>query len=139
MLETNIDDMNPETYSYIMPRLFENGALDVYYTSIMMKKNRPGTMLSVLCTKDNSNALENIIFKETSTFGIRKYTLQRQKLNRKFINVQTKYGNISVKVGYQDGKVIKYSPEYEDCKKLANEHNVPIKNIYDEAIIKFNV
>lgn len=130
MLETNIDDMNPEIYSYIMPILFEHGALDVFYSNIIMKKNRPGIKLSVLCKMDDTEELENIIFNETSTLGIRKYEVDRNILERSYKKIKTSYGEVSIKLGMRDNKVIKAAPEYEDCKLIAKENNIPLRDVY---------
>lgn len=131
MLETNIDDMNPEIYSYIMPLLFEQGALDVFYTNIIMKKNRPGIKLSVLCHMDDMEAIENIIFHETTTLGIRKYQVDREILERSSEKVETIYGEIRVKVAKKNHKTVKAAPEYEDCRRIASENNIPLKDVYD--------
>lgn len=134
ILECNIDDMNPEIYSYIMERLFSKGALDVYKTSIHMKKDRVGIILSVLCNHENKEALKEIIFVETTTLGIREYKVYRSKLKRDFSNINTAYGTVRVKNGYYNGKKIKWKAEYEDCKRLAEENTIPLKNIYDEVL-----
>ena len=130
-LVTNIDDMNPETYSYIFEKLFKNGALDVCLENIIMKKNRPGIKLSVICHENDYKKFENLIFQETTTFGIRKYPFTRSELKKEFIKVDTEYGKINVKAGYLNGKMIKYSPEYEDCKRYAEKNNVSLKTVYD--------
>lgn len=126
--------MNPEIYSYIMERLFSKGALDVYKTSIHMKKDRVGILLSVLCSHENKEALKEIIFIETTTLGIREYKVYRSKLKRDFSNINTAYGTVRVKNGYYNDRKIKWKAEYEDCKRLAEENNIPLKNIYDEVL-----
>jgi len=136
-LVTNIDDMNPEIYSYLFEKLFENDALDIWFDNIIMKKNRPGIKLSIICKADHQQKLKNIIFRETTTFGIREYPFSRTELNRKIFTVETEYGEINIKVGYLNGKMIKYSPEFEDCKKCAKENNVSLKIIYDSATLSF--
>jgi len=138
IIETNIDDMNPEIYGYLIEKLLENGALDVFFTHIQMKKNRPGVKLSVICSNDNVNELANIIFEESSTFGVRFYETRRLKLEIKKCKIQTKYGKISVKIGLLKNKIHTISPEYEDCRKIANKYNVPIKEIYDLVKKKIN-
>ncbi|SHF17520.1 hypothetical protein SAMN02745195_02016 [Thermoanaerobacter uzonensis DSM 18761] len=130
ILETNIDDMNPEFYQYLFEKLFGNGALDVFLTPIIMKKQRPGTLITVICEKENANKLKEIIFKETSTFGIRYYEVLRHKLDRDFSIVETTYGKIRVKKGYLDGKLIKAYPEYEDVKAVAEKTSNSISDIY---------
>lgn len=130
ILETNIDDMNPEFYQYLFEKLFGNGALDVFLTPIIMKKQRPGTLITVICEKENANKLKEIIFKETSTFGIRYYEVLRNKLDRDFSIVETPYGKIRVKKGYLNGKLIKAYPEYEDVKAVAEKTRNSISDIY---------
>lgn len=136
MLETNIDNMNPEIYSYLFPKLLENGALDVFTTPIVMKKNRPANTLSVLCKADDSNRLEDILFTETTTLGVRKYSIERNELDRRFEKVYTKYGEITFKIASRNGKMLKYSPEYEDCSRIAAELGVPLVQVYNEAILQ---
>lgn len=131
MLETNIDDMNPEFYQYIEGKLFKKGALDVFMTPIIMKKQRPGVMLSVLCNKKDADMMKDIIFKESTTFGIRQIRLQRERLKRDFATIHTEYGDIRVKNGYLNGQLIKSVPEYEDVKRAAEKSGMPIKDIYN--------
>ncbi|MGE5633249.1 MAG: nickel pincer cofactor biosynthesis protein LarC [Caulobacteraceae bacterium] len=135
-IDTNIDDMAPEQLGYVMERLFEQGALDVFFTSIFMKKNRPGIKLTVLCHPDKKASMTDIIFRDTSTFGIRCVQRERTILDREFIKVETGYGEIRCKIGRQEGKIIKYSPEYEDCKAASLLYGKPIADIYNEAIVK---
>lgn len=131
VLETNIDDMNPEFYSYLFPLLLKNGALDVYLSSIIMKKNRPGIMISVLCTGNNVNRLQDILFTETTTLGIRRREVDRVELERRVIMIQTSLGQVRVKVAYREGEVIKAAPEYEDCLRIAEERHLPLREVYD--------
>jgi pyridinium-3,5-bisthiocarboxylic acid mononucleotide nickel chelatase len=132
LLECNIDDMNPEIYEYIMERLFNNGALDAYRIPILMKKERFGVILSVICKEEDKENLKEIIFLETSTIGIREHKLPRTKLKREFEVVDTAYGKASVKKVYYKGQLLKTKPEYDDCRRLAEDNKVPIKDIYDE-------
>lgn len=130
ILETNIDDMNPEFYGYVEEKLFEAGALDVFKTSIFMKKGRPGIKLSVLVNeKCEKNALD-IIFEETTSIGVRKFRVEKIMLNREFSKVKTAYGDITIKKSYYKGKLVKYKPEYEECKTIAKEKNISIDKIY---------
>ncbi|TYB30766.1 MAG: nickel pincer cofactor biosynthesis protein LarC [Candidatus Mcinerneyibacterium aminivorans] len=131
MLETNIDDMNPEIYSYLYDKLFEAGALDVYLTNIMMKKNRPAVKINVLTTSNKIEDIEDILYEETTTLGIRKYNIERTTLKREIKKIDTEYGKIKIKIAYRDGKILKYAPEYEDCKRIAENEGVPIKEVYD--------
>lgn len=132
VLETNIDDMNPELLGYVMEVLLERGALEVFYTPIYMKKNRPAVVLTVLTNEEMQDELSKIILRETSTLGIRKTICKRQTLNREEKSVMTKYGEIKVKISLAEG-LKKVSPEYEDCKRVAKERNIPLWKVYDEV------
>lgn len=131
-INANIDDMNGEIFSYIYEKMFKMGALDVYTQSIFMKKNRPAVKLSVICEEYNLSEMMEFILKETTTLGVRYSQLTRQVLDRKEIKIKTKYGNVSVKLGYRNGKLLKYSPEYEECKIIAENFNLCIKTVYDD-------
>jgi len=133
LLETNIDDQNPEIYDYVMARLFDAGALDVFLIPIQMKKNRPATMIQVLCTPDKSHHLEQILFSETSTLGVREQMVTRNCLPRKFETVKTKFGDVQIKTAALENGQIKRTPEYEDCKLLAEQNQVPLKEVYFAA------
>ena len=130
MLETNIDDLNPEIYEYVMARLLEAGALDVTLTPIQMKKNRQGTQLSVLCKPHHTEQMTAILFSETSTLGNRKQLVERYSLPRSVHSIETSYGPVRVKVASLGSQATKISPEYEDCRKLAETNNVPLLEIY---------
>lgn len=130
VLETNIDDMNPEVLGYVMDRLFENGALDVFYTSVYMKKNRPGIMLTVLSDREQEEKLVNTILRETTTLGIRKTSAKRYILEREIKYVNTEFGQIRVKESFL-GDYRKHSPEFEDCKKVAQEFKIPLWKVYN--------
>ncbi len=138
IIECNIDDMNPELYDYIIEKLFKNGADDVYTTPIMMKKSRPAITLSVLCNKNQEDSILEILFTETTTLGIRKYCVDKVMLQRSFSEIDTPFGKVTVKSGLYNGKIIKAKPEYNECKKIAEEKNIPIQEIYREinSIIK---
>ncbi len=135
MIETNIDDMNPQIYQYLMEKLFANGVLDVFLTNIMIKKQRPGIKLSVICKIDDTDKLAEIIFKETTTLGMRIYPTARKRLDIEKRKVKTKYGEITLKIGKLNGKVLNISPEYEDCVKIAEKHNIPLKKVINDAKI----
>ena len=126
--------MSPEISGYLMEQLFERGALDVFLTPIFMKKGRPATKLSVLCTPSLRDALSEMLLVETTTFGVRSYTVDRLKLTRDFVDIQTRWGTVRAKRGYLEDQLIKTVPEYEDCKQLAEQHSVPLREIYEEAI-----
>lgn len=135
VLETNIDDMSPHAYEYLMERVLEAGALDIYLTGVIMKKSRPGCLVTVITESSKVDAVAAIIFKETSTFGIRRYQATRQKLHRKIIEVGTKYGKIGVKLGYLADRLKIAAPEYDDCKKIARERKVSFRQVWREAEI----
>lgn len=133
VIETNIDDMNPQLYEYIFERLFKKGALDVFLTHIIMKKTRPAIKLSVLCYLDKKDELIELIFKETSTIGVRYYETQRKTMDREFRTLRTKHGKVSAKVSRSRSSAVNYMPEYEDCKKIALKTNRPLIEIIEEA------
>ncbi|MBN1351938.1 nickel pincer cofactor biosynthesis protein LarC [candidate division KSB1 bacterium] len=129
-LETNIDDLNPEIYEYVMEKLFQSGALDVFLTPIQMKKNRPAMMVTVLCSPEKIQPLKEILFSETSTLGIRQQAMQRDCLMRKLIQIQTPFGEVQAKMALLPDGSTKIFPEYEDCRRLARQKNVPLLEIY---------
>ncbi|MEK7679506.1 MAG: nickel pincer cofactor biosynthesis protein LarC, partial [Deltaproteobacteria bacterium] len=133
MLEANIDDMSPQTAGYLMERLFEGGALDVYFTPVVMKKSRPGILLSALTPFNRRDALLSTIFAESTTIGVRLYPIERVCLERKIIKVKTRYGPIRVKVSLRDNKAVNIQPEYEDIRAAAIRHGVPLKTVMHEA------
>lgn len=133
ILETNIDDMNPQFYAFVIDRLIKAGAREAFIQPIIMKKNRLGTLLTAICEEKIKNKLIEIIFDETTTFGVRVNRISRVCLDRKFKKIITRYGPINVKVGKYKGKIKTISPEYEDCKNAAIKKLVPIKKIYDEV------
>ncbi|MQY58383.1 MAG: nickel pincer cofactor biosynthesis protein LarC [Clostridia bacterium] len=133
LIQTNIDDMNPEFYEHIADRLFNEGALDVFLTPIQMKRTRPATMLSVITDEEKTEKMLELIFDETTTLGVRISKIKRRKLNREGRKVATKYGKIEVKIGKLDGMVKNISPSYEECRKIATRLNIPLKKIYQEA------
>lgn len=138
LLETNIDDMNPQIYGYLYDRLFEAGARDVWTTPIYMKKNRPGQMLSVLASEDKKDACARIIFRETTSIGIRVRRIEeRLEADRHLAKVDTKYGDINCKVSAYGGHLINVAPEYEDCCRAAREKKVPLKLVQQEAMRAF--
>jgi len=130
LLETNIDDLNPEIYAHVMEMLFSAGALDVYLTPIHMKKNRPATQLSVLCQEQDSFKMHEILFLETTTLGIREMSIRRHSLKREIQKVETPWGTVRVKIAHLPNNKIKAAPEFEDCRKLAAESNIPLREIY---------
>ena len=133
VLEANLDDMNPQVFGYVMDRLLEEGALDAFAVPVQMKKNRPGTLLTVLCKPEDANKLVQMLFTETTTLGVRRREESRQILSRRWENVRTPWGDVRIKIASMNGTVTNYAPEYEDCRRLAAEHHVPLKTVMQEA------
>ncbi|AWM40921.1 hypothetical protein GobsT_05090 [Gemmata obscuriglobus] len=129
VLETNLDDISPEVIGFAIERLFEAGALDVFAVPVQMKKHRPGVLLSVICDPAHVAAFEEILFRETGTFGVRRTSAARAKLRREAVTVETPWGQVDAKRGWRDGFEI-VTPEYEDCVRVAREHNVPLRDVY---------
>lgn len=132
-IEVNLDDISGEILGYVMDLLIDAGANDVYYTPIYMKKNRPAVLLQLLCSASKLEKMKRILFTETTTLGIRYYPLTVHRMERTFRIITTAWGDITVKEGLLDGKVIKSSPEYEDCKKIAETYQIPLKTVYEEV------
>jgi pyridinium-3,5-bisthiocarboxylic acid mononucleotide nickel chelatase len=138
VIEANLDDMNPQIYGYFSDKALAAGALDVYTTPIQMKKNRPGTLLTVLCKPQDTNSLMSLIFAETTTFGLRSYTAQRRILPREHATVITSFGPVRIKLSRLNGRIQHATPEYEDCRKLAEHHNIPLQQVITEALRRYN-
>jgi uncharacterized protein (DUF111 family) len=132
-LETNLDDMSPEIAGAVMDRLFAAGALDVFFTPVHMKKNRPGIQLTALCGEERVDALTDIIFTETSAFGLRLEKIARLKLPRIFVTVNTPFGDVTMKLGMKDGRVIQAAPEYESCRMASEKSGQTLRAIYEAA------
>jgi uncharacterized protein (TIGR00299 family) protein len=133
MLQTNLDDISGELIGYCASLLWDAGALDVYTTAIQMKKNRPGVTLSVLCQAADVERLEAILFRETTTLGVRRWPVSRHKMERKPHTVETPWGPIEGKLGWLPGQPASFSPEFESCRRIAQEQNVPLKEVYEVA------
>ena len=129
--------MSPQLYGFFVEKAIEAGALDVSCASVQMKKNRPGLMVTVLCRPEESDGLAQVLFDQTTTIGLRIYEARRKVLEREEVNVDTSYGTVRVKVARRDGRVINFTPEYEDCRRLAEEKSVPLKQILLEANFAF--
>ena len=129
VVEAEIDDMNPQIFGVLMDRLLAQGALDVFYTPIQMKKNRPGTLLTVIAAPEARESLTATIFRETTTIGVRYRDMARECLDRRTVTVTTSVGDVRIKVAARNGQIMNASPEFEDCVRLAAEHNVPAKNV----------
>lgn len=133
LIQANLDDMNPEYSSYVMDRLFEAGANDVYWVPIVMKRGRPGLMLNVLVDERLLEEMERIIFAETTTLGIRYMRASCHRLGREFVKAETRWGPVTVKVGYYKGKIVQASPEFKECEQVAKKNGVPLKMVYEEV------
>jgi uncharacterized protein (TIGR00299 family) protein len=133
VLETNLDDLSGEIIGHCTARLAEAGALDVYTTAVQMKKNRPGVVLTVLCHSADVPKLEKIVFRETTTLGIRRWPVSRHKLERKPHTVETPFGPVEGKLAWLEGGPASFSPEFEACRRIAAERNVPLKDVYEAA------
>ena len=133
MIETNIDDVSPQILGHVMERAFDLGALDCYFTSVQMKKNRPGVLVSILCRAEERPSLSELLFSETTTLGIRAYEVERRALQRKVVAVETQYGPIDVKVAQLNGHIVKAMPEYEQCRQAARDANVPLRVVEEAA------
>jgi pyridinium-3,5-bisthiocarboxylic acid mononucleotide nickel chelatase len=137
MIETNMDDISPQILGHVMERAFELGALDCYFTSAQMKKNRPGVLLSILCQDEQRNALNELLFSETTTLGVRAYEVERRALQRRVITVETQFGPIDVKVAQLNGHIIKEMPEFEQCRAAARLADVPLRVVEEAAKAAF--
>lgn len=133
LIQTNLDDMNPEWCSYVMDRLFEAGANDVYWIPIVMKKGRPGFMLNVLCSEERLTEMEDVIFHETTTLGLRYLRADCHRLGRAFVKVDTPWGPITVKTGTYKGELVQAAPEFKECEQAARAHGVALKEVYEEV------
>ena len=134
VLECNIDDTTPELLGSLTQRLMEAGALDAFTTAVQMKKQRPGTLLTALCAPESKDALLDLIFHESTTFGVREYAANRTVLDRRIVEVQTAHGPVHIKIGRWKGQDVTWSPEMEDCMRLARERGEPVRTVYEAAM-----
>jgi hypothetical protein len=134
VLETNLDDITAEILGSFVERALAAGALDVFHTPIQMKKNRPGVLLTVLCAQADADKFSEMILRETSAFGVRRHSAERRKLRREFTTVKTLFGEVTVKIGTLDGKIVQAAPEYESCRKIAEAAKVSVKQVYEAAV-----
>ena len=132
VIEANIDDMNPQMYDFVFEKLLQNGALDVYLTNIIMKKNRPAIKITVLAHESDADKLTKILFQETTTIGVRTHKENRTILSREIIEKDTKYGTVRIKVSRLNGDIVNTMPEYEDVKKIAQKTGISLKKLYEE-------
>ena len=134
VLETNLDDVSGEILGYFVEAVLAAGALDVFHTPIQMKKNRPGVLLTVLCAETDADKFSEMILRETSAFGVRRTLAERRKLRREFTKIKTPFGEVTLKIGRLNGKVVQAAPEFESCKKLAVRAKIPLKRIYETVL-----
>lgn len=134
VIEANLDDMNPQIYGYVQEKALAAGALDVYTTPAQMKKNRPGTLLTVLCRPESVDEMMKLMFAETTTLGARTYRAERRYLPREWVSVGTEFGEVRIKVSRVNGRILHAAPEYEDCRKLAAERDVPLQRVIAAAL-----
>jgi hypothetical protein len=137
VIETNLDDMSPQIYGYFVDRALAAGALDVFSTSVLMKKNRPGQLVTLLCEHANLSRLMDLIFRETTTIGVRTYEVRRKTLDRELIPVATPFGEVRLKVSRMNGTVLNATPEYEDCQRIAAARGIPLKEVIAAATFEF--
>lgn len=137
VLEANLDDMNPQIFGYLLEKALAAGALDVFATPVQMKKNRPGTLVTVLCKPEDEAKFQEMLFAETTTLGLRSHLVERRALPREFVKVSTRFGEVRVKVSRAAGRVQHASPEFDDCRKLAEEKNVPLHEVMEQAMLRF--
>jgi pyridinium-3,5-bisthiocarboxylic acid mononucleotide nickel chelatase len=139
MLETNVDDLAPQMLGYVLEKALELGALDCYFTPIQMKKNRPATLISILCRPTDRDRFAEMLFSETTTLGVRSYAVERRALEREIVSVETRYGPIDVKVARLNGRVVTYMPEYEHCRAAARQAEVALRVVEEEARLAFTM
>ncbi len=135
VMEANIDDLSPQIYDYLLELLLENGAKDAWLENIIMKKGRPAIKLCVICEQKDKEKMAKLIFRETTTIGIRIFPAERLKLGRKIINVKTKFGEIPAKLSEMEG-IRTITPEYDDCKRVAKARKIPLKDVINEVRLK---
>ncbi len=133
-METNLDDLSPQILGAVMQQLLAAGALDVWFTPVQMKKSRPGVMLSALCDEDATERLADIIFAETTAFGLRIEKIQRLKLTRRFETVKTPHGEVTVKLGYKGDRLLQIAPEFESCRAVAERSGITLREIHSAAL-----
>jgi pyridinium-3,5-bisthiocarboxylic acid mononucleotide nickel chelatase len=137
VIETNLDDMSPQIYGYFVERALAAGALDVFSTAVQMKKNRPGVLLTILCDAAHTAKLMDLVFRETTTIGVRTYDVRRKVLDRELVPVETPFGEVRMKISRMNGSVLNATPEYEDCQRLAAEKGIPLKQVIAAASFEF--
>jgi uncharacterized protein (TIGR00299 family) protein len=134
VLEASLDDLNPQVFGYVLERALQEGALEAFGTPLQMKKNRPGMLLTILARSADTDRLARLIFAETTTLGVRIRHERRQALSRRWVGVQTRWGEVRVKIASLNGSISNFAPEYDDCRRIAREHSVPLKAVMQDAI-----
>ena len=134
VIECEIDDMNPQIYGAVMDQLYATGAFEVFYVPVQMKKNRPGTLLTIVCAPERRDALAEVVFRETTTIGLRYAEREREHLRREMVQVETPIGPIRFKLAWRAGRVVNAAPEFDDCAKLATERQLSIKAVQAIAV-----
>jgi pyridinium-3,5-bisthiocarboxylic acid mononucleotide nickel chelatase len=137
VIETNLDDMSPQIYGYFVEKALAAGALDVFSTAVQMKKNRPGVLLTILCESAHTSKMMDLVFRETTTIGVRTYDVRRKVLDREVVCVQTPFGEVHIKISRMNGSVLNATPEYDDCQRLAVEKGIPLKQVIAAASFEF--
>jgi pyridinium-3,5-bisthiocarboxylic acid mononucleotide nickel chelatase len=137
VIEANLDDMSPQIYGYFVELALVAGALDVYSTPVQMKKNRPGVLLTILCKPEDVVRLVDLVFRETTTIGVRTYEARRKTLDRESVPVETPFGAVRVKISRMNGSILNATPEYEDCQRIAAERGIPLKQVIAAASFEF--
>lgn len=137
VIETNLDDMSPQIYGYFVERALAAGALDVFSTSVQMKKNRPGLLVTILCKPAEASRLMDLVFRETTTIGVRTHEVRRKVLDREIVAVATPFGEIRMKVSHMNGSLLNATPEYEDCQRIAAQQGIPLKQVIAAASFEF--
>ncbi|HAM10012.1 MAG: TIGR00299 family protein [Bacteroidetes bacterium GWE2_41_25] len=133
-IECNIDDMNPEFFDHISDNLFKAGASDVFLSNIIMKKGRPGIVLNVICENETSEQVKSIIFAESTSLGIRSFPFRKDTLSRKFETISTGFGDVNIKRSFYKGKEVSVKPEFDDCRRIATEKGIPVKEVYNKIM-----
>jgi pyridinium-3,5-bisthiocarboxylic acid mononucleotide nickel chelatase len=137
VIETNLDDMSPQIYGYFVEKALAAGALDVFSTAVQMKKNRPGVLLTILCESVDTARMMDLVFRETTTIGVRTYDVRRKVLDREMVRVETQFGEVRMKISRMNGSVLNATPEYDDCQRLAAEKGIPLKQVIAAASFEF--
>jgi uncharacterized protein (DUF111 family) len=137
VLEANLDDMSPQIFGYLLERALAAGALDVFATPVQMKKNRPGTLVTILCKPEDEAKFQQMLFAETTTLGVRSHLVERKALPREYVKVATRFGEVRVKVARDADRILHAAPEFDDCRKLAEERNVPLQEVMEQAMLRY--